>query len=123
MSKVKIYEYEKCDSCRKALKFLMQNEVEFERVPIWERPPSRQELRAMLGYLDGDLRRLFNTSGQAYRELGIGEKMKSKSMSESEAIALLAGNGKLIKRPFLISGNTGTVGFKEAEWKKIFKRH
>jgi arsenate reductase-like glutaredoxin family protein len=39
-------------------------------------------------------------------------------MSESDAIELLASHGKLIKRPFMLSGDTGLVGFKEDEWKK-----
>jgi len=45
---------------------------------------------------------------------------KLPSMSESEALKLLASNGKLIKRPFLISDKVHLVGFKEDEWKKVF---
>ena len=41
-------------------------------------------------------------------------------MSEAEAIALLAANGKLIKRPIVTDGKQYTVGFKkdvfEAAW-------
>ena len=31
-------------------------------------------------------------------------------------LKLLAANGKLIKRPFALSAQAGTVGFKESEW-------
>ncbi|MBI3556318.1 MAG: arsenate reductase family protein [Deltaproteobacteria bacterium] len=118
MNKVKIYEYEKCDTCRKALKFLAMNGVPFERVAICEQPPSRAELRRMLGYLGGDLKKLFNTSGQVYRELDLSTRLPK--LSEEQALALLEGNGKLVKRPFVLSAQAGTVGFKEAEWAKIF---
>ena len=67
----------------------------------------------MLAYCDGELRRLFNTSGQLYREL----KIKLPSLSTSEATDLLAGNGMLVKRPFLLLKDTGLVGFREDEWR------
>lgn len=65
-------------------------------------------------HLGGEIKKLFNTSGQQYRELKIKDKLNS--MSVQDAISLLSGNGKLIKRPFLISDSFGTVGFKETEW-------
>jgi arsenate reductase len=37
-------------------------------------------------------------------------------MSEDETIALLAGHGNLIKRPFALTSHIGRVGFKEEEW-------
>jgi arsenate reductase-like glutaredoxin family protein len=40
-------------------------------------------------------------------------------MKDSEAIALLAQHGKLIKRPFLLGKDGGTVGFKEEVWKAL----
>jgi arsenate reductase len=117
MKNLKIYEYDKCSTCKKALKFLDARKVTYEKVPIVERPPSIAELKKMLGFLGGDLRRLFNTSGQVYRELKLSEQLPE--MSESQALKLLASNGKLIKRPFALSNTQGTVGFQEAEWKKL----
>lgn len=68
----------------------------------------------------GSFKNLFNTSGVQYRELKVAEKIKA-GMSESQALALLAENGKLIKRPFLISKEAGTVGFKEDAWARLLK--
>jgi arsenate reductase len=113
---LKVYEYDKCSTCKKALKFLDTRKVAYERIPIVDRPPSMAELKKMLGFV-GDLRKLFNTSGQVYRELKLGAKLPS--MSEAEALKLLASNGKLIKRPFALKSDQGFVGFKEAEWKKL----
>jgi arsenate reductase len=114
---VRVYEYSKCSTCRKALKFLEGRKVAFTPVPIVETPPSMAELKAMLGYVG--LKRMFNTSGIQYRELGISEKLKT--MSEAEALALLAKNGKLIKRPFVLLKDRGMTGFDEGEWKAAFK--
>lgn len=114
---MKIHTYAKCDTCRKAVKWLREKGHSFEEVPIRETPPSPDELRRMLAFYDGDLRRLFNTSGQDYRALGIKDKLAG--LTPDEAIALLAGNGNLIKRPFLLHRDRGLVGFKEDEWAKM----
>ena len=41
-------------------------------------------------------------------------------MKESEAINLLAGNGRLIKRPIAVDGDKITVGFSEEEYRLIW---
>jgi len=68
----------------------------------------------MLDSYDGDIRKLFNTSGVQYRELNMKEKLPT--MSAADAIQLLSGNGKLIKRPFLLNGDKGIVAFKQELW-------
>jgi len=115
--RVRVYEYSKCSTCRKALKFLDNRNVAYEKVPIVETPPTKAELKKMLALQGGNLKKLFNTSGEVYRAMKIGERLPS--MSESEALELLASNGKLIKRPFALAGDKGLVGFNEDEWKKL----
>lgn len=68
----------------------------------------------MLRSYDGEVKKLFNTSGVQYRELNMKETLPT--LSNQQAIELLSENGKLIKRPFLIKGDQGIVGFKEALW-------
>lgn len=117
--KTTIYEYAKCSTCRKALKFLDARGVAYEKKAIVETPPSRAELNRMLGQV-GDLRKLFNTSGELYRELGLSEKLKT--MTIDAALGLLAKHGKLVKRPFVFAGDTGLVGFDEGRWAEVFGR-
>lgn len=119
---IKIYEYKACSTCQKAIKFLEARKIAFQRIPIVETPPSLKELKTMLNYLKaegGSFKNLFNTSGVQYRELGISEKIKN-GMSEEEALQILSKNGKLIKRPFLLTNDNGLVGFKEDAWTKMF---
>ena len=114
----KIYEYPKCSTCRKALKWLDAKGIEYTKIDITEKPPTKTELKKMLAHYDGEIRRLFNTSGIQYRELKIKDKLPK--MSAAEAIDLLSSNGKLVKRPFVLTKDAGAVGFKEDEWKAIF---
>ena len=114
---LKIYEYKSCGTCRKALKWLEAKGVQYEKIPIREQPPSKTELKRMLKIYEGNLRRLFNTSGGDYKELNLKDKLPT--LSDTQAISLLAGNGNLIKRPFVLINKSGVIGFKEEEWKKL----
>jgi arsenate reductase len=114
---LRVYAYEKCDTCRKALKFLASRKVAHEVIAIREQPPTVAELRTMLGHVGGDLRKLFNTAGQDYRALDM--KTRLPKLSEDEALALLAANGNLVKRPFALSRKSGVVGFREEEWEQF----
>jgi len=112
--KLKLYAYAGCGTCRKALAWLASRGIEAEVLPIRESPPSLAELKTMLGRQGGELRRLFNTSGQDYRALGLKDTLPG--LSDEEALELLAAKGNLVKRPFLLGPRVGLVGFKEEEW-------
>ena len=114
---MKLYHYPKCSTCRKAIKYLEASESTYKKVDIVENPPSQAELKRMLGHLDGQIKKLFNTSGEMYRKMGLRDEVDN--MKPADAVRLLAQNGKLIKRPFLLTEEGGVVGFKENEWQEL----
>ncbi len=120
MTQIKIYHYERCSTCRKAIKYLEANKISYEALPIVEKPPTKAELKVALKDFGGELKKLFNTSGLVYREMKLSQKIKT--MEEKEAIDLLNENGKLVKRPFILTEEGTLLGFKEAEWDKVFKK-
>lgn len=109
-----VYAYRNCSTCRKALARLTANGIAFTERPIREQPPTAAELKKVLTAVGGDIRRLFNTSGQEYRAQGISARLKE--LDEQAAISLLASNGNLVKRPLLIGPKIALVGFKPDEW-------
>jgi arsenate reductase (glutaredoxin) len=118
---IKVYGYKNCSTCQKAIKFLELHKITFDKIPIVDRPPSLGELKRMLLFLKDqghNFKKLFNTSGAQYRELDISDKIKM-GLTEEAALELLSQNGKLIKRPFLLTDTNGTVGFDEDQWKKL----
>ena len=114
VSALKIYTYANCDTCRKAVKWLRAHGLAFDERAIRETPPTPAELRTMLAAQGGELRRLFNTSGKDYREQKLGEKLPA--LSPAAALGLLAGNGNLVKRPFLLGAGVALTGFDEPAW-------
>ena len=114
----KVYEYNGCSTCQKALKWLERKEADYKVIPIRETPPKRTELRRMLKSYKGNIRKLFNTSGADYKKLNLKDNIPK--LSEAQLIDMLSTNGNLIKRPFVINKEGGLVGFKEDEWANFF---
>ena len=108
-------EYPKCSTCRKAKKFLEENQVEFTDRHIVEANPSASELTEWIKRSGLPVKKFFNTSGKLYKDLALKDKLPT--MSDEEQITLLASNGMLVKRPLIIEEGRVLVGFKEAEWK------
>ncbi|SEQ28599.1 arsenate reductase family protein [Piscibacillus halophilus] len=114
-----VYQYPKCGTCRKALKWLDENGVEYEAIHIVDNPPSQSELKSFIEKSDLPAKKFFNTSGKKYRELGLKDKLKD--LSEDEMTELLASDGMLIKRPIVTDGQKVTVGFKEETFEENWK--
>ena len=106
--------YDKCSTCRKALKWLDAQGAEYRLRPIREENPDTEELREWQRRSGLPLRRFFNTSGILYRELGLKDRLDA--MSEEEQLALLASDGMLVKRPLLVTEAAVIPGFREKDW-------
>tara|TARA_Y100000588_G_scaffold66359_1_gene66748 strand:+ start:315 stop:662 length:348 start_codon:yes stop_codon:yes gene_type:complete len=113
---MKVYSYSKCGTCRNAIKYLEAKKIKFEVIDITENPPSKKVLKSAVKVKG--LQKLFNTSGVQYRELKIKDKLKS--MTEAQAIDLLASNGRLIKRPIAVDKDKITIGFNADEYKQVW---
>lgn len=117
MEKFTFLHYPKCGTCRKAKKWLEENGVPFDARLIVEDHPTQEELRLWIPRSGLPIRKFFNTSGVVYKELNLKDKLPQ--MSDKEMISLLASNGKLVKRPLMVSDTTVLVGFKEEEWQTL----
>ena len=111
-------EYPKCSTCKKAKKWLEENNIEFIDRNIVSETPSIKELNEWIKMSNVEIKKWFNTSGLKYKELNLKEKLAT--MSDEEKIKLLSSDGKLIKRPLLISDKGIFIGFKEENWRALF---
>ena len=107
-------EYPTCSTCKKAKKWLDEQQMTYIDRHIVEENPTFDELKDWYGRSGMPLKKFFNTSGMLYKEMKLKDKLPT--MSEEEQLRLLATNGMLVKRPLIVDGNTVITGFKEAEW-------
>ena len=108
--------YPKCSTCKKAKKWLDEQDISYEDRHIIEDNPTVEELKDWHERSGLPLKRFFNTSGMKYRELGLKDKLPE--MSEEEQYELLATDGMLVKRPLVVGDDFVLIGFKEALWKE-----
>ena len=117
MKKIIFYSYLKCSTCRKAAKWLKSNDLEFQLIDIVKEPPPVKYLNLALEQYSDDKNRIFNTRGNAFKNLNLDIS----SLSREEIIQLFLNDGKIIKRPFLIyQGKKVILGFNEIEYAKQF---
>lgn len=117
MIMIKVYCYSKCSTCKKALKWLDDRGVAYEKIDLKENNPGEEELREYHAKSGLPLKRFFNTSGMIYRDMELSKKLPA--MSDDEQFVLLASDGMLVKRPLLVKDDTVLTGFREKEWEEI----
>jgi arsenate reductase len=111
--------YPKCSTCKKAEKWLDENNITYDFRNIKLENPSFDELRDWYTKSGLPLKKFFNTSGMLYRQMELKDKLPS--MSEDEMLRLLSTDGMLVKRPILVSDEKVLVGFREKEWTEAVK--
>lgn len=110
-------EYPKCTTCKKAKKWLDDNNLTYTDRHIKEQNPTIEELKEWHKKSGLPLKRFFNTSGNLYKELGLKDKLPT--MTEEEQYELLATDGMLVKRPIIVTEDKVFTGFKEEVWKEL----
>lgn len=107
---IQVYGIPNCGTCKKALKWLQENHLEYEFINTKEEPPSAQQISAWVDAFGSKPMR--NTSGGAYRALG----EEKKTWSEDQWIAAFAEDAMLLKRPLILKdGVPVLVGFRVSD--------
>ena len=113
LKRVIFYSYPKCSTCRKASKWLDQNNINYQLIDIVKEPPSKKFLELALIQFSLDKKKILNTRGKSYKSIGIDIL----DLTQKKIIELLSNDGKLIKRPFLIINESKLIlGFNESEY-------
>lgn len=90
-----------CSTCKAVEKQLKQKGFSYQYQDVRENRPTREQITEWLILIgEQNIRKLLNTSGLVYRELGLKDKWYLLTLDEQ--IELLASNGMLIKRPILL---------------------
>lgn len=110
-------EYPPCSTCKKAKAWLDAHGVAYTARHIKENNPSYEELKQWLAVSGLPVKKFFNTSGLQYKALGLKDKLPA--MTVDEQLQLLATDGMLVKRPFIVTEDGKVLtGFRETEWEQ-----
>jgi arsenate reductase len=113
-----LYLYSKCSTCQNAKRYLEKKGIIIPIKEINVESPTVNELKKMLEFQQGNIKKIMNTSGILYREMQLSSRIAE--MPLTEIFNLLNQHGMLVKRPFLLGSDFGLTGFKEAEWDQAF---
>ena len=112
--------YDRCSTCQKAEKWLIEKGISFQKRPIKEENPSAAELKSWQMRSGLTLRRFFNTSGLLYKQFALKDKLPQ--MTEEEMLSLLETDGMLVKRPLLISDEFCSGGIPAGRLGRSFQK-
>jgi arsenate reductase-like glutaredoxin family protein len=76
-------------------------------------PLSESEIEALIG--SADVLEFLNTRSASYRQRGF----KNQPPTKTQAIALMAQDANLIKRPIAVKGRTTVLGFDQAKLRAL----
>lgn len=100
------YGLKTCDTCRKAKNTLRAAGIEFDAVDVRADDVSADKLKEWTNKTDW--KKLLNTRSTTWRNLDAGDKH---DVDTAKAIALMAANPTLIKRPVMEVGGKLLIGW------------
>lgn len=105
-----VYGIPTCSTCKKALKWLDEHQIDYQFIDTKQSPLDRQTIADWVETLTAKPMR--NTSGGSYRALG----EEKKTWDDSRWIDAFAADAMLLKRPlFVKDGKAVLVGFRASE--------
>jgi len=109
---IKVYGIKNCDSVKKAIKFLKENELEYT-FQDFKIDPVNEEVHKWAKSVE--MKQLFNTRGTTYRTL----KLKELNLNDEQKREWLCKENMLIKRPVIeYSQDKVLVGFNEDQYRE-----
>jgi len=114
-SKLDVYGIKNCDTVKKALKWINDNEIETEFHDFKKETPSDELVGMWLDDIGADT--LINRRGTTWRKLSDEQKALTE---KSDLINLITENTSLVKRPVVCHQEVWSVGFKLEDWEERF---
>ncbi len=116
---IKVYGIPNCDTVKKAMAWLKENNVAFEFHNFKKEGITIKKLKAWLK--SSSLEKVLNKKSIAYKNLTADEKQHASI--KMDALKLMQVNTNLIKRPVIEIAGTILNGFNKDKFQKIFGKN
>jgi arsenate reductase len=110
---LKFYHKASCGSCKKAKAYLDKRGIDYEPIDIIQTPPSRELLEKAMD--PQNAKASLNARSGAFRKRELG----GRELTPPEALALMAADPNLIRRPFFVDGDRVYQGFEPAKFESF----
>lgn len=106
MAIYRIYHNPRCSKSRQTLALLQDHGIEPEIILYLEKPPTEQELAALIKSLAINPRDLLRKNESEYK----GHKLDNPGITDQDIIAAMVKSPKLIERPIVTCGQRAIIG-------------
>lgn len=113
---IKIYGIKNCDTMKKALTWLEENNIEYSFHDYKKSGVDEAVLKSAIDQHGWE--NVINRRGTTWRALPDDVK---ESMNDQNAMRVAGENPSIIKRPLLVVGGANFLGFKPDQYAQIFK--
>jgi arsenate reductase len=101
-----VYEKPTCTTCRKLVKLLKEQGIDFERLNYFIDPIPREKLEELLGKMGIGPRELLRKREKLYKELGL----RDPGIRDEKILDALVEHPELIERPIIERGDRAVLG-------------
>lgn len=116
MPKITVYEKPTCTTCKKVIKELIENGVDFNKVNYFTQPFTKTKLKSLLNKMKMRPSELLRTKENEYKELDL----KHRNYSEEEIMYLMIENPNLVQRPIVEKGNKAILARPPERIRELF---
>lgn len=117
MKKITVYEKPTCSACRKVVKSLTENGIDFEKVNYYIKPLSKTKLKSLLTKMNMRPSEVLRTKEEIYKKLNL----KSKNPGEDSLLDLLVKHPDLLQRPIVEIGDMAILARPAEKINELFK--
>lgn len=113
-----VFGIKSCDTCRKARKFLAENDIEFRFHDVRDDGLDIQMLERWAERIGWE--KMLNKQSLTWRKI---PEVDRSGMTKNRALALIIENPTLVKRPVLESDTFIAVGFSEKRFSEFWSKY
>lgn len=106
MSRVRIYSYANCSSCKKAEALLGSLGIAADRRDLFREPLSATEIVALFAETGLSPRTVLSTRSRPYTALGLA----GRDLSDDEIVELMSEYPALLRRPIVVRNGKAVIG-------------
>lgn len=108
---VTIYTTNSCASCKKAIKWLNDNNIKFKEINMFKQPITRDDIVDILQNSENGFEDIISTRSKVIMESGVDID----SMKFNELVEFIIQNPSVLRRPIIIDDKRFQVGYDDDE--------